>query len=122
MKYDDIANEFGCTGGYIRMLVDKGFRKIRCSERLKKVLCDEYEIQINHMSEREMQIKHIEEEFEVLSIRTYSCLRRADIYSIEDLTSKTKNDLLRLRYMGEKSIKEIEDFLHARNLKLSDEE
>lgn len=118
MKYDDIGNEFGCTRIYIHMLIDKGFRKIRYSERLKKTLCNEYEC----MSERETQIKHMEEEFDVLSMRSYSCLRRANIYSIEDLTSKTKNDLLCLRNMGQKSVKEIEDFLHARNLKLSDEE
>jgi RNA polymerase sigma factor (sigma-70 family) len=46
-----------------------------------------------------------------LSTRTYNCLRRARIRTIEDLKTKTNADLLRIRYMGKKSVKEIREKL-----------
>lgn len=43
-----------------------------------------------------------------LSQRSYNCLKRANIYNVRELISKTKEDLLSIRNFGQKSIKEIE--------------
>lgn len=43
-----------------------------------------------------------------LSQRSYNCLKRANIYNVRELISKTKEDLLNIRNFGQKSIKEIE--------------
>lgn len=42
-----------------------------------------------------------------LSIRAYNCLRRANIRTIKELVNKTQYDLLKIRNMGKKSLKEI---------------
>ena len=42
-----------------------------------------------------------------LSVKTYNCLRRAGIDTIEDLTRKTPEDMMRIRNLGRKSLEEI---------------
>jgi len=42
-----------------------------------------------------------------LSLRTYTCLRMANIYTIDDLNKCAREDLLKLRYMNEKQVDEI---------------
>ncbi|MDD4351114.1 MAG: DNA-directed RNA polymerase subunit alpha [Clostridia bacterium] len=42
-----------------------------------------------------------------LSVRSYNCLKRADINTIGDLAKKTKNEMLKVRNMGAKSLEEV---------------
>lgn len=42
-----------------------------------------------------------------LSIRSYNCLKRASIHTVEDLTKKTEDDLMKVRNLGKKSADEI---------------
>jgi len=42
-----------------------------------------------------------------LSLRTYTCLRMANIYTIDDLNKCTREDLLKLRCMNEKQVDKI---------------
>jgi len=42
-----------------------------------------------------------------LSIRSYNCLKRANIHTVEDLTKKTEEDMLKVRNLGKKSLDEI---------------
>jgi ERCC4-type nuclease len=42
-----------------------------------------------------------------LSVRSYNCLRRANINTIEDLISKSEEELMKVRNLGRKSCKEI---------------
>lgn len=55
-----------------------------------------------------------------LSVRSYNCLRRADIRYLSDLLSKSIEDLMKIRNMGRKSLKEIIDKLDSLGLKLAD--
>ena len=57
----------------------------------------------------EMTIEDME-----LSVRSYNCLKRAGINTVEDLTKRSKDDMLKVRNLGLKSleevIKKLEDF------------
>ena len=52
----------------------------------------------------------------VLSVRSYNCLKRAEIGTIGELTSKTEEDMIKVRNLGRKSLKEIKEKLEALGL------
>ena len=53
-----------------------------------------------------------------LSVRSYNCLKRAGIQTVEDLTKKTEEDMLRVRNLGRKSLDEVIAKLESLNLSL----
>jgi DNA-directed RNA polymerase subunit alpha len=44
-----------------------------------------------------------------LSVRSYNCLKRAGIQTVEELTQKTEEEMMRVRNLGKKSLKEVKD-------------
>ena len=57
-----------------------------------------------------------------LSVRSYNCLKRAGINTVEDLTNKTEEDMMKVRNLGRKSLEEVINKLYALGLSLSKEE
>ncbi len=57
-----------------------------------------------------------------LSVRSYNCLKRANIHTVEDLTKKTEDDMLKVRNLGKKSLDEVIFKLNSYGLKLMDKE
>ena len=53
-----------------------------------------------------------------LSVRSYNCLKRAGIQTVEELTQKTEEEMMRIRNLGKKSLKEIKDKLAELDLYL----
>jgi DNA-directed RNA polymerase subunit alpha len=51
-----------------------------------------------------------------LSVRALNCLKAADIETLGDLVSFNKNDLLKFRNFGKKSLTELEDLVESKNL------
>jgi DNA-directed RNA polymerase subunit alpha len=51
-----------------------------------------------------------------LSVRALNCLKAADIESLGDLVSFNKNDLLKFRNFGKKSLTELEDLIESKGL------
>jgi DNA-directed RNA polymerase subunit alpha len=51
-----------------------------------------------------------------LSVRALNCLKAADVETLGELVSFSKNDLLKFRNFGKKSLVELEEFIKARNL------
>ena len=51
-----------------------------------------------------------------LSVRALSCLKAADVETLAELVSFNKNDLLKFRNFGKKSLTELEDLVHAKSL------
>ena len=51
-----------------------------------------------------------------LSVRSYNCLKRANINTVEDLTQKTREDMLKVRNLGLKSIDEVLEKLNEYGL------
>lgn len=53
-----------------------------------------------------------------LSVRTFHVLKRSGINTIEELTQKSQNEVIRIRGMGSRSYNEIVEALEARGLQL----
>ncbi len=51
-----------------------------------------------------------------LSVRSFNCLKRAGIATVEDLTNKTEADMMKVRNLGKKSLDEVTAKLHALGL------
>jgi DNA-directed RNA polymerase subunit alpha len=51
-----------------------------------------------------------------LSVRALNCLKAADVETLGDLVSFNKNDLLKFRNFGRKSLTELEELVHSKNL------
>ena len=54
-----------------------------------------------------------------LSVRSYNCLKRAGINTVEDLTNRTEEDMMKVRNLGRKSLEEVLQKLHALGLSLA---
>ncbi len=57
-----------------------------------------------------------------LSVRSYNCLKRAGINTVEDLTNKTEEDMMKVRNLGRKSLEEVIQKLHSFDMDLAVEE
>ena len=62
----------------------------------------------------EMSIDELE-----LSVRSYNCLKRAGINTVEELTNKTSEDMMKVRNLGRKSLEEVLAKLSELGLSLS---
>ena len=59
----------------------------------------------------EMPIEELE-----LSVRSYNCLKRAGITTVEDLANKTESDMMKVRNLGKKSLDEVTNKLRSLDL------
>ncbi len=57
-----------------------------------------------------------------LSVRSYNCLKRAGINTVEDLSNKSEEDMMKVRNLGRKSLEEVINKLHGLGLALKREE
>lgn len=57
-----------------------------------------------------------------LSVRSYNCLKRAGINTVEDLTNRTEDDMMKVRNLGRKSLEEVIQKLHGLGLSLAPSE
>ena len=62
----------------------------------------------------EMPIEELE-----LSVRSYNCLKRAGISTVEDLANKSQEDMMKVRNLGKKSLDEVTNKLIALGLGFS---
>ncbi len=65
----------------------------------------------------EMSIEDLE-----LSVRSFNCLKRASISTVEDLTNRTEADMMKVRNLGKKSLDEVTNKLHSLGLDFAKEE
>lgn len=57
-----------------------------------------------------------------LSVRSFNCLKRANILTVDDLTRKSKNEMLKVKNLGSKSLEEIIEKLHNLGMDLRNED
>lgn len=57
-----------------------------------------------------------------LSVRSYNCLKRAGINTVQELTERTMDDMMKVRNLGKKSLEEVEQKLAALGLSLKQSE
>ena len=57
-----------------------------------------------------------------LSVRSFNCLKRAGIATVEDLTNKSESDMMKVRNLGKKSLDEVIAKLHSVGLNFAEED
>ena len=57
-----------------------------------------------------------------LSVRSFNCLKRANINTVADLINKTGEDMMKVRNMGKKSLDEVQKKLEMMGLSLASED
>ena len=65
------------------------------------------------MKENNNEVTHREQSMMIedldLSVRSYNCLKRAGIQTVDELTQKTEEEMMRVRNLGKKSMKEVKE-------------
>ncbi len=57
-----------------------------------------------------------------LSVRSYNCLKRAGINTVQDLTTRSESDMMKVRNLGRKSLEEVMSKLQAMDLSLASDD
>ena len=70
------------------------------------------------------KVKALETTIEDLdfSVRAYNCLKRAGIHTLQDLVNKSESDMMKIRNLGKKSLKEVLDKIRDMGLVLRDDD
>jgi len=78
----------------------------------------EYSILVSQDDNKQQKVMEMTIEDLDLSVRSYNCLKRAGIHTVEDLTKKSEEDMLKVRNLGQKSLDEVIKKLEDLNLSL----
>lgn len=76
------------------------------------------DILVNQDDDKQQKVLEMSVEDLDLSVRSYNCLKRAGIHTVEDLTKKSEEDMLKVRNLGRKSLEEVIKKLHDLGLDL----
>ena len=71
----------------------------------------EEDFMVERESEQNSQILEMQIEDLDLSVRSYNCLKRAGINTVDELTQKSEEDMMKVRNLGKKSLKEVKQKL-----------
>ena len=84
---------------------------------------DNVEIMVEKEEDKKEKVLEMTIEELDLSVRSYNCLKRAGINTVQELTERSMDDMMKVRNLGKKSLEEVEQKLQALslNLKLSEE-
>ena len=72
-------------------------------------------------TQKEKVLEMVIEELD-MSVRSFNCLKRAGINTVEDLTNRTEEDMIKVRNLGKKSLEEVIQKLHSLGLDLKRDE
>jgi DNA-directed RNA polymerase subunit alpha len=79
---------------------------------------DEMEIMVEKEEEQKDRLMEMTIEELDLSVRSYNCLKRAGINTVEELVRRTEEDMMKVRNLGKKSLQEVKEKLAALSLSL----
>ncbi|MCY6371530.1 DNA-directed RNA polymerase subunit alpha [Clostridium ganghwense] len=84
---------------------------------------DNVEIMIEKEEDKKEKVLEMTIEELDLSVRSYNCLKRAGINTVQELTERSMDDMMKVRNLGKKSLEEVQEKLEALalGLKKSDE-
>lgn len=147
---EQIGREENITRERVRQITNRIVRKLRHPARLAKMrygeevkkMQDDITSLKKDLAEQLLKYKSIKSKLEQLkeepellnhteifhinwlelSVRSHNCLKRAGITTVGELTQKTRSELLKIRNLGRKSFKEIEQVLEQKGLSLKEEE
>lgn len=76
------------------------------------------DILVSHEEDKQTRVLEMNIEDMDLSVRSYNCLKRANIHTVEDLIKRSEDDMLKVRNLGRKSLDEVINKLTSYNLSL----
>jgi DNA-directed RNA polymerase subunit alpha len=82
----------------------------------------EAEIMVEKEEDQKEKVLEMTIEEMDLSVRSYNCLKRAGINTVQELTQKSEEDMMKERNLGKKSLEEVQEKLHDLGLSLRNEE
>ena len=97
-----------------KMLIEHLLVIVELSEKAQ-----EEDYMIERESEQNSQILEMQIEDLDLSVRSYNCLKRAGINTVDELTRKSEEDMMKVRNLGKKSLKEVKQKLDELGLGLA---
>ena len=79
---------------------------------------------IMNAKQEDSKLKKLETPIDELdfSVRAYNCLKRANVNTLGDLTEKTELEMMKIRNLGKKSLKEVMDKIKEMGLRFRDED
>ena len=126
MDYDKLVLEIETNGTTsAREILSLSAKIIQDHLSLFVDLCEAMagmDILISKDDDKQVKVLEMPIEEMDLSVRSYNCLKRANINTVEDLIKKSKNDMLKVRNLGLKSIDEVVNKLESYGLSLRIEE
>ena len=126
MDYDTLTREVWTDGTFsgqeiislaAKIMQDHISLFVNLSDTIKDL-----DILIKTEDDKQQQILKMAIEEMDLSVRSYNCLKRANIHTVEDLTKKTEDDMLKVRNLGRKSLEEVIQKLESYGLALKQQE
>ncbi len=76
------------------------------------------DILVSREEDKQQKVLEMNIEDMDLSVRSYNCLKRAGIHTVEDLTKRSEDDMLKVRNLGRKSLDEVINKLQSYGLDL----
>lgn len=125
-NYDKLTLEIW-TNGSIRPDEATSLSAKILSEYLRQFIgltetVNDVEIMVEKEEEEKDKILEMTIEELDLSVRSYNCLKRAGINTVEELTQRTEEDMIKVRNLGKKSLEEVIQKLHELGLSLKESE
>ena len=79
---------------------------------------------IMNAKQEDSKLKKLETSIDDLdfSVRAYNCLKRAGIHTLQDLVNKSETDMMKIRNLGKKSLKEVMDKVKDMGLKFREDD
>ena len=95
---------------HIKMFVD-------LSETMGKI-----DILVSREEDKQQKVLEMNIDDMDLSVRSYNCLKRAGIQTVEDLIKRTEEDMLKVRNLGRKSLDEVLEKIKSYGLQLKEKD
>ena len=123
MSYREIGDVCHLSAERIRQIVKKAERKLRNPTRFNFIRYG-YEGNVERLTpkyelteeDRRADLLNTEIEEMDFSVRTFNCLKRAGINTVQELTQKTEDEMIKIRNLGKKSLDEVKNKLEEMGL------
>lgn len=79
---------------------------------------NDVEIMVEKEEDKKEKVLEMTVEELDLSVRSYNCLKRAGINTVDELIQKTEEDMMKVRNLGKKSLEEVQNKLAELDLSL----
>ena len=125
-EYDKLIMDISCNGNIkpadalslaARILVDHLQLFIGLNDNMRDM-----QVMIEKEEEEKDKVLDMTIEELDLSVRSYNCLKRAGINTVLELTQKSKDDMMKVRNLGKKSLEEVQKKMAALGLSLKSNE